>query len=127
MKQQLSIAEGSGWDVLIAGAGLAASAVAIPLARQGWRVACIESRPQLAWKIGETLPPTAKPLLGELGVLHFLEADGHRPSFGNQSAWGSAELTDTDFLFHPHGCGWQLDRTRFDARLAATAVGASAV
>jgi flavin-dependent dehydrogenase len=78
------------------------------------------------WKIGDTLPPAAKPLLRLLGIEAGFETDGHLPSYGNLSAWGSSRLSSTDFIFHPAGNGWQLDRKRFDERLATAAVEAGA-
>jgi flavin-dependent dehydrogenase len=49
----------------------------------------------------------------------------HLPCYGNVSAWGNPELDATDGIRDPHGLGWHLDRTRFDAdlRLAACEAG----
>jgi flavin-dependent dehydrogenase len=44
------------------------------------------------------------------------------------SAWGRPELYSNDFVFHPQGSGWHIDRSRFDAMLAEAArVAGSAV
>ena len=48
------------------------------------------------------------------------------PSYGNVSAWGSSKISITDFVFHPAGNGWQLDRKRFEQRLANAAIEAGA-
>lgn len=109
------------FDVAVVGAGPAGAAAAVALRRRGASVVVLESRPGAAWRVGETLPPAARPLLHALGVLAELEADGHLPSHGNCSAWGTEALVATDFVFGPDGNGWQLDRERFDARLAEAA------
>ncbi|MBV8309289.1 MAG: NAD(P)/FAD-dependent oxidoreductase [Planctomycetaceae bacterium] len=114
------------FDVAVVGAGPAGSATALDLRRRGISVVVLESRPAAVWKIGETLPPAARPLLQALGVLEAFESDGHLLSYGNHSAWGSEGLDSKDFIFGPHGNGWQLDRKRFDERLAEAAGSAGA-
>lgn len=79
-----------------------------------------------AVKIGEFLPPAARPLLRDLGLLDGFLAAAHPASTGTSSAWGSAALHERSHLFDPYGHGWHLDRRRFDALLrdAARAAGA---
>lgn len=77
-------------------------------------------------RIGETLPPAVRELLVSLGVWEKFLADKHSPSFGIQSAWGQADLYENDFIFNPHGPGWHVDRSRFDAMLARSAEEAGA-
>jgi flavin-dependent dehydrogenase len=108
-------------DVAIFGAGPAGSATALSLRQRDVSAIVLEAQPTPGWRIGETLPPAARPLLQTLGVLAAFESEGHLPSYGNLSAWGSEELASTDFIFNPHGNGWQLDRKRFDALLANAA------
>jgi flavin-dependent dehydrogenase len=105
------------YDVIVVGGGPAGSASAIILSRGGYRVLLIERRNGEEFKVGESLPPTAKPLLRELGLMERFEADRHLPSYGNQSAWGSRVLHSTDFITNPHGHGWHLNRSKFDAML----------
>jgi flavin-dependent dehydrogenase len=109
------------FDVAVVGAGPAGAAAAIALRRRGVSVVVLEGRSAPAWRIGETLPPAARPLLDALGVLAEVEADVHLPSHGNCSAWGADRLSITDFIFNSNGSGWQLDRARFDAQLADAA------
>ncbi|UXY14855.1 FAD-dependent monooxygenase [Chitiniphilus purpureus] len=116
-------------DVAIAGGGPAGAAAAIVLARAGLRVLLAEARAGaalMAPRIGEGLPPSARPLLQELGVLDAVQADGHRTSPGTLACWGAASPHANDFLYQLHGTGWQLDRVRFDARLRETAAAAGA-
>ncbi|RNF83311.1 NAD(P)/FAD-dependent oxidoreductase [Montanilutibacter psychrotolerans] len=118
-----------GFDVAIAGGGPAGAAAAIVLARAGMRVLLADSGCERAFRIGENLPPSARSLLHELGVLDRVLADGHRPSHGTLAFWGEDAPHASDFLFQLHGHGLQLDRARFDGllRLAAHDAGAEVV
>lgn len=113
-------------DVAVIGAGPAGSATALTLARAGASVVLFEKEISSGWKIGEGLPPAARPILQQLGVWERFVADNHLPSYGNCSAWGSSELVDQSFVFNPHGHGWHLDRSRFDRMLLDAAIEAGA-
>lgn len=105
-------------DVVVVGGGIAACATAIALARKGVRVGLsysVTTRPRLA--VGETVPPDVRKLLGELGSWEKFLAQRHEASLGSCSAWGGTELGYNDFVLNPQGCGWHLDRARFEALL----------
>jgi flavin-dependent dehydrogenase len=72
-------------------------------------------------RIGETLPPAIKSLLGKLEVWKRFLRENHSLSFGIHSAWGRPGLYANDFIFNPYGVGWHVDRSRFDAMLAQAA------
>lgn len=109
-------------DVLVVGGGPAGLAVALALRRQGdLSVALVERTAYDSPRVGETLSPGARPLLEALGLWSAFESDGHLPAYGTAAAWGSPELSGRDFLMTPFGTGWNLDRRRFDARLAEQA------
>ncbi len=113
-------------DVVIAGGGPAGAAAAIALARAGRDVLLVTGVDDAAFKVGEGLPPNARSLLRDLGVLERTLADGHRASPGTNAFWGNATAHANDFLFQLHGHGLQLDRTRFDAMLRDAAMQAGA-
>ncbi|MGH4014156.1 MAG: NAD(P)/FAD-dependent oxidoreductase [Pseudonocardiaceae bacterium] len=120
-------------DVVVIGAGPAGATAALTLSRHGARVLLAErpERPERPERqrirLGEGLPPAARPLLTSLGLWEQFRAAGHLPSYGNRSAWGSSELTSSDFIFTPHGHGWHLDRESFDTMLVAAAEEAGAI
>ncbi len=108
-------------DVAVIGGGPAGATAALILAQTGYQVLLVEQQSCPAFKVGEALPPAARPLLRDLGLLDRLEAGGHLPSYGIQAAWGGPALQSTDFIRDPHGPGWHLDRAAFDAGLRAAA------
>lgn len=97
------------------------------LARDGARVLLAESTTLVRFKVGETLPPAAHPLLRDLGVADSLAASGHHLACpGNVAAWGGDQLTEQSFIRDVHGPGWHLDRPRFDSQLREAAQTAGA-
>ena len=113
---------------VVVGGGPAGASAAITLARLGQRVILIDDNSD-RFKIGEALAPAARPLLRDLGVMDRFLDEGHLACYGNVSVWGSSEAHCTDFVFNPHGHGWHLDRTCFDAMLQdeARIVGAEVI
>jgi flavin-dependent dehydrogenase len=117
----------SAWiDVLVLGGGPAGTAAAWRLASSGATVVVAERSRYDGFRLGETLPPQAFPLLARLGVASALTGTDHLPSPGTMSVWGSDEPYENDFVFSPYGHGWHLDRRRFDESLAHEATKAGA-
>jgi flavin-dependent dehydrogenase len=115
------------YDVAIIGGGQDGAAAALLLARAGRRVLLADqTHGGLDFKVGEGLPPAARPLLRDLGVLDPFLDGGHLPSYGNESSWGSGTTSIHDFIRDPNGHGWHLDRVRFDAMLRRLAQDAGA-
>jgi flavin-dependent dehydrogenase len=113
-------------DVAVLGGGPAGTATALTLSRKGYSVVVAEPSDYRKARIGEMLPPAARPLLVSLGVWDRFLAENHSPSFAIRSAWGQPLLYHNDFIFNPHGSGWHVDRSRLDAMLARAAEDAGA-
>lgn len=109
------------FDVLVVGAGPAGAVAALNLAPTR-RVALVERRADDPPRIGEALPPAARRLLADMGLLEGFLAQGHLPCYGNRAVWGGGATIETDFLRDADGNGWHLDRARFDASLRRVAV-----
>jgi flavin-dependent dehydrogenase len=110
--------------VAIVGGGPGGATAAIALAGRGLAPIVLEAQTGPMCKIGECLSPGANALLERLGIKERLSRDGHLPSYGNRSVWGSGTPLDHDFLFGTRGPGWHLDRRRFEATMADAARGA---
>lgn len=114
------------FDVVVAGGGPAGSATALNLSRNGFSVALIEQSQYETPRVGETLPPLTRQRLVELGLWERFLTSGPLQSYGIRTAWESPFPRHQDFLHHPYGCGWHVDRARFDAMLASAAAEAGA-
>lgn len=114
------------FDVVVAGGGPAGAATALDLSRRGFSVALIEQGKYDAPRVGETLPPLTRQRLTELGVWERFLACGPLQSYGIRTAWESSLPRHQDFIQNPYGCGWHVDRARFDAMLAGAAADAGA-
>jgi flavin-dependent dehydrogenase len=114
------------FDVAVLGGGPAGSVVSLCLARRGWRVALFEATEFEDARYGETLPPEITPALRELGLWDAFQSLSPIEAPGIISAWGSPIPEEQDFLRNPHGCGWHIDRNRFDEMLCLKAVDAGA-
>lgn len=114
------------FDLLVCGGGPAGAVVAYCLARSQWRVAIIESTDFKNERFGETLPPEINPLLKHLGLWEPFQAMNPTEAPGIVSVWGSDIPGEQDFIRSPHGCGWHVDRNRFDAMLCQQAISAGA-
>ena len=111
-------------EAIVVGGGPAGSACAIVLARAGMDVALIEASQYETFRVGETIPPAARPLLERLNVWERLDDGSLQSAPGIVSVWGHEAPYNNDFVFNPFGSGWHLDRTRFDRMLAQAACAA---
>jgi flavin-dependent dehydrogenase len=108
-------------DVVVIGGGPAGSVTALELSREGHSVAIIERSDYKNIRVGETLPPSIRRLLTDLGLWDSFVAENHSASVGICSAWGQSYVRETDFIVNPYGPGWHVDRSRFDRMLARAA------
>lgn len=110
--------------IAVVGGGPSGAVAAAALAREGYEITLFErtaATPNVDFKIGESLPPAAKPLLQSVGLWSDFVDDGHRPCHGNTVSWGSSRLGGSDYFRNPYGHGWRLDRARFERRLLQAA------
>jgi len=114
------------FDVVVAGGGPAGAVAALKLSRRGFRVALIEQSAYDNFRVGETLPPQIRSPLMDLDVWERFLSSEPMESYGIRSAWETQAARHRDFLNSPYGCGWHVDRARFDAMLAHSAADAGA-
>lgn len=71
----------------------------------------VEKQSPLA--LGETLPPSALPLLQSLGLLSLFETHALKKTTGYHSAWGSSHVMDHNFYFNrPFQHGLKLNKVQ---------------
>jgi flavin-dependent dehydrogenase len=109
------------FDAVIVGGGPAGIAAALGLTDRGASALIVERSHYSDVRIGETFPPTIRPLLGRLGLWENFTRAGYVPSVGIRSFWGSPDPHEQSFIFSPYGTGWHVDRRAFDASLAKIA------
>jgi len=107
--------------IAIVGAGPAGCAAAVELCRLGAEVVLLSDARE---GIGEQMPPEARPLLQQLGLLPL---DGHVDCVGVRTAWRTETVSEQSFVFRPFGNGWLLDRRAFEAQMRQRAVRSGAV
>ncbi|WP_452232268.1 NAD(P)/FAD-dependent oxidoreductase [Lacinutrix sp. MEBiC02595] len=105
------------YDVIIIGGGPAGIATALTLGARGISHVIVEANLVPTRKLGEAIPPNAKPLLKKLGIQHLVEAKEHHPYYGNKSCWGNSALELKEFIAGIYGHGYLLDRLRFEEQL----------
>jgi len=114
-------------DVAIVGGGPAGAAVALHLARGGIGVAILERTAEPRLKVGETFAPGMRVELQQLNVWNEFVASGHLPSAGRESAWGREVPSSYAFIVNAYGCGWHVDRGRFDRMMLRSAEAEGAI
>ena len=110
-------------DVVILGGGPAGCATALALRTHApsLSVALVEANGYDRPRIGEVLPAAARAPLAQLGLWEAFQAEQYQPAHSTSAAWGQAWPQAEHSLTSARGAGWHLERTRFDAWLAAQA------
>ena len=108
------------YEVVIIGGGPAGTSTAIALLKcdPGLRVLIIEKTDYQNFRVGETLHPSIRSLMDQLGIWEDFVKEQHMPSYGTASVWGSPDIQENEFIYNRSGKGWHLDRKRFDLFLA---------
>ena len=90
----------SSFDVAVVGGGPGGSATALSLRAHApsLSVVLIEASHYEAVRVGETLPPPARPILEHLGVWETFKEQHPREVHGTAASWGSTALLDNDFI-----------------------------
>ncbi len=108
------------FEVLIVGAGPAGATAALNLAPFR-KVALVAPSTAVFPRVGESVPAVVRRLLADMGLLEAFESEGHIPSWGNHSIWGTTTPIIRDSLRDPDGHGWHLDRVRLESWLRGVA------
>jgi flavin-dependent dehydrogenase len=112
------------YDVVVLGAGPAGSAAATLLARNGRQVAVVRPATPPAAALPESVPPSARRILEELGFQPWIEGAGFHAARGHTVWWaGAAERRET---FANEAAGFHTDREALERTLVAVAARAGA-
>ncbi|MEM9463192.1 MAG: FAD-dependent monooxygenase [Myxococcota bacterium] len=105
-------------EVAIVGSGVAGLALAALLRMRGIDYVVLDrrrsaSRHDRGLALGETIPPSALPMLQQLGLLGAFEAAAIQQTYGYQWSWGSKRLESNHFFGRPGSShGLKLDKPR---------------
>lgn len=99
-------------DAIIIGAGPAGCAAAIVLAEAGRSVLLIDRPTGVRRALAESIPPSARRILTELGVDQAVASAGFQPWRGNTVWWADAPPRVEHFS--NDAVGFQVDRHKFD-------------
>jgi len=111
-------------DVIVIGAGPAGCAAAIVLAEAGRTVVLIDRPTGARRALAESIPPSARRILTELGVDQAVASAGFQPWRGNTVWWADAPPRVEHFS--NDAVGFQVDRHHFDRVLRDAAARAGA-
>ncbi|MFW6206582.1 MAG: NAD(P)/FAD-dependent oxidoreductase, partial [Gemmatimonadota bacterium] len=112
-------------DVAVLGGGPAGSAAATLLARHGHDVALVHPTMPPHGALAESIPPSARRILDEIGVLGALEGAGFHPNRGNTVWWAGAEARIESFEVAESG--FHVDRAGLEEVLVGRARDAGVV
>ena len=114
------------FDVVIAGAGPAGSAIALELARAKLRILLIERSEFDQPRLGESLAPDVQSVMTRLALWQSFLDLNPRPAYGTRSVWGDPHPGDYSHLISVFGNGWHVDRLAVDQMMATAAQNAGA-
>jgi 2-polyprenyl-6-methoxyphenol hydroxylase-like FAD-dependent oxidoreductase len=99
-------------EVIIIGNGIAGVTLAVLLKHKGISFALLHRKGEKKpFALGETLPPSAMPLLYQLNLLATFEEHAYRKTYGYHSMWGNSRVTDINFFHHnPYKHGLKINK-----------------
>ncbi len=99
-------------EVIIIGNGIAGVTLAVLLQRKGISFVLLHREGEKEpFALGETLPPSAMPLLEQLKLLSLFEENAYRKTYGYHSMWGSSRVTDINFYHqNPYKNGLKINK-----------------
>lgn len=107
------------FDVVVLGAGPAGCAAATLLARRAHRVALVRPTTPPASALAESIPPSARRVLEELGALNAVVAAAFHPNRGNVVHWAGSPPRREDFASDAEG--FHTDRISLERVLVSVA------
>jgi flavin-dependent dehydrogenase len=114
-------------DAVVIGGGPAGASVGRLLAAWGHTVVILDSPSPRARGLAESIPPSTRKLLSEIGVLGDVEAARFLRGRGNTVWWASADPRVETFGTGPGALGFQVFRPDFDRVLLESAAAAGAI
>jgi len=105
-------------DVVVLGGGPAGAAASIVLAEAGHAVTLIRPTHPPGSTLAQSVPPSARSLLGELGLLEAVASSGFVPNTGNTTRWAGTPVRHEVFpVDDGHASGFHVDRGRLEDAL----------